>query len=416
MIRIHRGFVSDLSGRSLLSTEIEVDNQKKPILVSVEKEYGKFLSPERADYALVGLLAYAMRNKHDIICEAPVTDELLYKIREILIPTLVRTDRRNYPVKIQADMAPPLDKLLFASNAHGGVGTGFSCGVDSFYTVLKYVNSPYPAQNLTHLCVFNIGAINNCYGAENIPRVKQTVFTRAEAMSKKVKLPLLKLESNFQDVFPQDHYRSHTYMDALAIYALQKLWRIYYYSSSNFYGEFSLKENMDNPPGYFEPFLLDCFSTSKLKIFSAGSECDRLDKIYLLSENPLVQNHLHVCTKEENNCGRCEKCIRTLLALDALGKLNKFGAVFDLNAYSKNRSKIYVFLYNQFILNHNPVYSKIFSILSNRHKKFFADLDATIKAQIAAQAQAKTQAQAKVAPQAQAQARIATKVGTQVVR
>lgn len=112
MIRIHRGYVSNSDGVSTLSTEIDIGDAKKEVRLSVEPEYGKFFSPERADYALVGMLAYALRKKHDIICEAPVTDELLYNIREILIPTLVRSDSRNYSVKIQADIAPPLEKYV----------------------------------------------------------------------------------------------------------------------------------------------------------------------------------------------------------------------------------------------------------------------------------------------------------------
>lgn len=120
MIKIYRGYVAEVSGASIMFTDIDIDAEKKHVLVSVEKDYGKFLSPERADYALVGMLAYALRNKHDIICAAPVTEELLYNIREILIPTLVRSDPRNYPVKIQADIAPPLDKLPFAKTLRGG--------------------------------------------------------------------------------------------------------------------------------------------------------------------------------------------------------------------------------------------------------------------------------------------------------
>ena len=121
MIKIHRGYVAEVSGASIMFTDIDIDAEKKHVLVSVEKDYGKFLSPERADYALVGMLAYALRNKHDIICAAPVTEELLYNIREILIPTLVHSDPRNYPVKIQANIAPPLDKLAFAKTLRGGV-------------------------------------------------------------------------------------------------------------------------------------------------------------------------------------------------------------------------------------------------------------------------------------------------------
>lgn len=257
-----------------------------------------------------------------------------------------------------------------------------SCGVDSFYSTLKHLNSEYPSQNLTHLCVFNIGSINTCYGEENIPRVKQKVFERTETLAKEINLPLVKIESNFQDVIPQSHYRSHTYMDALAIYSLQKLWRVYYYSSTYAFEEFSLKNNLDIDPAHFELLLLDCFSTANLKIISSGSEGDRNDKIVFIADNPLAQKYLHVCKRKETNCGVCEKCRRTLLALDAANKLDKFGAVFDIDAYNKNRDNNYLFLYDQFVLKGNSFYGKTYEILSRRHKKFFDEIDAQVKSQI----------------------------------
>lgn len=369
MIIIHQGYVED----STLFTDIEIDGQVKRVFIAVEDEYKKFLSPERSDYALIGMLAYAMRNRHDIICETPVTEELLYKIREILIPTLVKSDSRNYAPKIQANMAPPLEKARTYAIFDGGgaVGTGLSCGVDSFHAVAKYLNSEYPSQNLTHITVYNIGSINSCYGNENIPRVKQKVFERAEKVTAEIGLPLVKLESNFQDVIPQVHYTSHTYMDGLAIYSLQKLWRIYYYASAYFFGNFSLKNNFDSDPAHFELFLLDCLSTSNLKIISEAGEGTRNDKIKFIADNPIVQKNLHVCIAKEYNCGVCPKCLRTLLALDALNKLDKFHDVFDVENYTKNIVNNYLFLFQKYVLEHDEFFEETFKILYNRHKKFF---------------------------------------------
>lgn len=372
MIVIHRGYVEENSGTSTLFTDIEIDGRNHRVFVSVGAEYGKFLSPERADYALVGMLAYALRNRHDIICEAPVTEELLYKIREILIPSFVRSDSRNYASKIQASMALPLDKTAYGRHWRGGaVGTGLSCGVDSFHAVMKHLDSEYVGQNLTHIAVHNIGSINASYGNENIPYVKKKVFERTEKVTAELGLPLVKVESNFQDVIPQNHYRTHTYMDALAIYSLQKLWRIYYYASGYFFGNFSLKNNFDSAPAHFELLLLDCFSTANLKIISEGSEGTRNDKIKFLADIPIVQKNLHVCTSKEFNCGICPKCLRTLLALDVLNKLDNFRKVFDVDAYNKNRVNNYLFLFRKYVLEHDEFFEETFKILYNRHRQFF---------------------------------------------
>ena len=47
--------------------------------------------------------------------------------------------------------------------------------------------------------------------------------------------------------------------------------------------------------------------------------------------------YLNVCLKEGYNCGKCEKCVRTLLGIDALGMIDKYGEVFDIDYYRKHK-------------------------------------------------------------------------------
>lgn len=53
----------------------------------------------------------------------------------------------------------------------------------------------------------------------------------------------------------------------------------------------------------------------------------RLQKIRAIANEPLVQRHLRVCWKNVGNslnCGRCEKCVRTMIELDVCGVLGRF--------------------------------------------------------------------------------------------
>ena len=256
-----------------------------------------------------------------------------------------------------------------------------SCGVDSFYSVLKHLNTDYPSRNLTHLCIFNNGSISSLYGDKEAREiVRQKLFERAEAVAKELNLPLIRLETNFRAEIPQSHLLTHTYMDALAIYALQKLWRVWYRGSAYSFKSFSLKRNSDNDPAYFEPLLLDCFSTSKLKIYPSGSEGDRNDKLDFIIDNPLVQKYLHVCVRKPINCGKCKKCKRTLLALDATGKLDNFRESFNVDSYRKHRRKMYSYLND--IIKENPeseFFVKTYKVLYERHKKIFNKLNAEKK-------------------------------------
>ena len=410
MITIHQGKISEIEDKAVMTTNIEIDGEIKIVHVSVDKLYGKFLSPERADYALIGMLRYALRFGHDITCKAPVTEQLLYNINEVLIPTLKKSDDRNYPVKIFAETAPPLDKLdysetldnnfktfYFAANdlgnfkieqvrqeKFGAVGTGLSCGVDSFYTVLKHFQSNYPSMDLTHIAVFNVGSINGIYGKENIPRVKSEVWERAEKVAAELNLPLVKLDSDFQNVIPQNHLLTHTYMDAFAIYSMQKLWSKYYYSGAYAFSEFSLHSNLMEDPALFELLLLDCFSTQAIKIIPTGSEGSRKDKTEFIADFPIVQKNIHVCTSRgDTNCGVCGKCVRTLFDLDALNRLDDFKESFDIENYRSHIRDRYRYLYRTCVVKNNSFLKEAYDILSERHKDLFKVAAEEVKAELA---------------------------------
>ena len=68
-------------------------------------------------------------------------------------------------------------------------------------------------------------------------------------------------------------------------------------------------------------------SSRHLAVEHVATGITRLDKIRRLAAEPLVQRHLRVCWKnvgDQLNCGRCEKCVRTMIALDACGALGQF--------------------------------------------------------------------------------------------
>lgn len=68
------------------------------------------------------------------------------------------------------------------------------------------------------------------------------------------------------------------------------------------------------------PLLDPLWSTEACEIIHAGLEADRTQKIQLIKDHPDALNNLWICTKDPNaNCGRCNKCIRTYIALKLNG-------------------------------------------------------------------------------------------------
>ena len=60
----------------------------------------------------------------------------------------------------------------------------------------------------------------------------------------------------------------------------------------------------------------------------------------MIADNPIVRKYLNVCSYGKKNCGHCTKCIRTMVALDIMGRLDDFIDVFeDVSYYRKYRWK-----------------------------------------------------------------------------
>ncbi len=69
------------------------------------------------------------------------------------------------------------------------------------------------------------------------------------------------------------------------------------------------------------------FSSSRLRIEHCGATLLRTQKLWEIAHEPLVQRHLRVCWQRAHaggNCGRCEKCVRTMLTLESCGQLDHY--------------------------------------------------------------------------------------------
>ena len=86
---------------------------------------------------------------------------------------------------------------------------------------------------------------------------------------------------------------------------------------------------VDAPPGASHPLLDQFFSTAAVQVWHEHAGWNRLDKLRLLAEWPpalrIMQpcHRIKVLPEGQVNCGHCEKCIRTMLGLLALGKLGE---------------------------------------------------------------------------------------------
>lgn len=193
---------------------------------------------------------------------------------------------------------------------HGRVGCFFTGGVDSFYTFLKH------RDEITDL-VFVHG-----YDVDLDDRLRRDqISAMGRALEQAYGVRFIELETNsirlFRD-FGRWGTHAHGYgLGSAARHLADYLRRIYIPSS------FAATELI---PWASHPETDPLFSDERLEVLHDGCESGRVDKIRILASDPLALQHLRVCWERVEgmyNCGCCEKCLRTMTSLQALGVLDQ---------------------------------------------------------------------------------------------
>lgn len=327
--RYHRDF-ADKSGNFTLWYEVDESNADS-------------LCPERADAFVVACLYYAMITGEDIHCDVPVTDKLLYQLREYIIPSLCRPVDGQRRIQILANPEPRVESIV------KNVGTGVSCGVDSFSSIIVNMKDsvPQPFQ-LTYLTLFNTGSLNFAGYSDQKSLLEWNKETNkefgerashGEKVAAELGLNFISVNTNIPDLYQGCFFYSHTFRNCSAVLATQKMWKTYYYASA---GEpIQVNAGLTRSNADYDLLALSGISLDNLTFYSSCLPYQRMEKIALIADNPVVQKYLNVCSFETKNCGRCEKCLRTITALDLMGKLGKFTNSFaDLTYYKKNKWKL----------------------------------------------------------------------------
>ena len=301
-----------------------------PLYYEVNKSYEQYLVTELSDAAVVCLLLYAMEYGYDLICESPISERLQHQLTEFLIPAIAKNVSRYSAIQIHAEGV----NIDFAPTA---VGTGLSCGVDSFYTVYKGLAHPVGSPLcLTHVCFFNAGALG-MYGGEDARRKYLESCEKFSKVANKLGLEFLSCDSNMNEYLHQDHMATHVFRTLSIPLALQKLFSVYYLASGFSYEKFGFSVNS---PAKYEILILPLLSNQNLRFQEVGGETTRQGKVVYIADFPVPKEHLTVCIGESQNCTHCRKCKRTMLNLYLIDKLRDYDQVFDVEWFYKHRKKV----------------------------------------------------------------------------
>lgn len=323
MMRIGKTYVERRDDKSYLCADIVIAGHKATLWFAIEQSQEDYLCIGHADPFVMALLPSAMRGNHEIICEDSVSERLYYQLNAHLIPALSFAGEIYHPIKIKAPLAAETCR-----NA-GAVGTGFSGGVDSLYTIMRHPEgSEYP---LTHVAVFNAGV----FEGEDYKKTFAQSCGRAGQFAKEQNLKTVFLDTNLQEVLPERFLDVCSFRYLACALALQGLFSIYLLSSGRDAVNFTF--NLRNSSA-FDLLTVNCASTETVSFYLSGVEIKRVEKLRLLAEWEPSWKWLHPCFHRilgEKNCGRCQKCIGDLTTLYALGKLDRYQMVFDIKEYQK---------------------------------------------------------------------------------
>jgi hypothetical protein len=268
---------------------------------------------------LIAALLPAMVLGGALQVDAPVSPRLLAslpKVQEIL----ATWDRQLRPVPINADArAAPLAN-------HGCVSCFFSGGVDSWYSLLKHraeISTPVFVHG------FDIPLENTALRA----RVSRSLQDACTALG----MQLLEVETNVRDLsegcVSWELYHGAA-MASVAHVLGPRLRKIYIAASTTY---------ANLVPNGTHPILDPLWSTESTELVHDGCEAAKMEKVARVAACDAAVRTRRVCYENPNgdyNCGRCRKCLNTMVSLRLVGALERcptFAHPLDLEALGRIR-------------------------------------------------------------------------------
>lgn len=308
-------------GKAVISAELESSyfDGSKTLYFSYPEQYYEYL-PESADPFFPAILIPAMLFDPSLEVHGPLSPKLFDNQRVIQDIFLAWHPSKFKKVKVEAKVLQARDPGRICGNA-----TFFSLGVDSMYSMLKYLprNEPPKGKALTHLIYMKgLELPLSAYSKGQDKGVIEAV----QRVGQHYELSTIVGETNIRDIFPlswEDHY-SGPGLAATAL-SLSGGFKNIFIPSTTSYAIFFLLPS--------SPLIDNLWSLENTNVYHDGAEKERAGKIAdLIAHDEFALSSLRVCVSNDGagyNCGKCWKCIRTMITLDILGKLKGSGSFPD---------------------------------------------------------------------------------------
>ena len=296
----------DKDGFTVARATIEKRNQERIFLwYKVPVEYRHLLT-KSCDPFVVGTIFSAMGESLDLIVHGEVSPSLLRNMDEFQEAWMCWLPHRYSKIEITADV----EKEQAKANSDAAIVT-FSGGVDSCFTAWRHKKGACGRlkQDLqTGLMIQGF----------DIPLDQDDVFKRAANKSKtllnSLDIEMIPMATNFKEI-------GRLWTDTHGAGIASCLMMLQGGFSKGLIGS-SAPYNRLHVPFGSNPVTDHLFSSDSFRILHDGAAYIRREKIREISEWQEAWKLLRVCyegTEHDRNCGRCEKCIRTILSFRVMG-------------------------------------------------------------------------------------------------
>ena len=249
-----------------------------------------------------------MRRDEPIHVEGAISETFLQGVREVM---------EHYASSFEGFTVVPItaDSVYKAEpSAAVRKASFFSGGVDSFFSLLK------ARDELTDIITIR-GFDMSLKDEERWEKTRAS----AQAVADELKIQLHEVECNFGSIIKAyGKWLEHGHGIALVSVAR---------SMAGLFGEVRIpgSDSLEGQVPWGSSIFTDPkYSDERLTIVHDACEANRVDKMVYLGNEPLALKYLRVCPGSKHdgyyNCCRCEKCLRTMVSLYAIGVLDSVEA------------------------------------------------------------------------------------------
>ncbi|HEX8901277.1 hypothetical protein [Vitreimonas sp.] len=283
-------------------SRLEIHIQGEAIPISYEWS-GAAPEPRNDDYALLGALSYAMQRGGRVHVQGRVDQRLLANAEKFSeLWAAYRPDLfKQIEVSADEDLEPRV------GDPGGAYAFALSGGVDSVFSLMRNSEGADGRTSRKPACAF----LMEWSDARHDPAWAPALRGRAARIAEVIGVSHLVCRTNWRE-FCRDFDIEHPLGILAAAHCLNGAYEGCVLAADHFH-----RDEVALGPWGNNHATNPLLSSSGFEAINYGGAFERLEKVRLLAHRPDLVANLAVCTRPRSgeNCGRCEKCLRSGLEL-----------------------------------------------------------------------------------------------------